>query len=356
MSNGNGWMPLYIGDYLADTMELDAAQHGAYLLLLMFYWRNGPLPVEDAKLAQIARTDPRAWKKTVGPVVKAFFREADGRLHQKRADLELAKAAECHQRAADAREADADRLRRWRQQRRMPEREWSELRAAVFKRDGHVCQRCGSTDDLHCGHILELSNGGQNDLSNLITLCRKCHSKKTAEAKPRNAGETHFKGISDSISKSGRNADEMLSTITETRQGPIQEGETVSKTSNSLPPSMTVGSRAREEAPSNDGLVTLLAEAGVKPPKPGSVGAGAVTAQVNRVAKACAMRIPYAEVRSVEAQLAALQEQPAVVGADVSMGLRWRPTEPIRTPAEQMAALLGCSIAEAEQRFQQRAS
>lgn len=93
MSNGNAeWMPLYIGDYLGDTMELDGPQHGAYLLLLMYYWRNGPLPLDDAKLAQIGRTDIRVWRKTVGPVVRAFFHERDGRLHQKRADKELAKA------------------------------------------------------------------------------------------------------------------------------------------------------------------------------------------------------------------------------------------------------------------------
>ena len=92
MSNDNLWMPLYVGDYLADTMELNAAQHGAYLLLLMYYWRNGPLPVDDARLAAIARTERRAWDREVGAVVKAFFGLENGRLHQKRADLELAKA------------------------------------------------------------------------------------------------------------------------------------------------------------------------------------------------------------------------------------------------------------------------
>lgn len=345
MSNGNGWMPLYIGDYLGDTMELDAAQHGAYLLLLMYYWRNGPLPLDDAKLAQIARTELRVWKKTVGPVVKAFFRERDGRLHQKRADAEIAKAAEAHQRSRDTREADADRLRRWRQQRQLPERGWEELRTQIFARDGHRCQRCGATDDLHCDHILELSEGGNNDPDNLTTLCRNCHSKKTAEARSppkRNGGETHFKGTSDSISKPTRNAGEMsLTRTSQVQPEKKEESKFINKNS------FFQGTPARSER-RDDALEAVLSEAGVASP---SVDPERVVALVRGTKRALEMRIPYGEVRSVEAQIDALKAQPAAVGSEASMGLLWQPHEPVRTPAQQYAELTGCSLAEAEARF-----
>jgi len=66
------WMPLYIADYLADTSHLNATEHGAYLLLIMHYWRAGSLPQEDRFLARIARMTDREWTK-VRPVISAFF-------------------------------------------------------------------------------------------------------------------------------------------------------------------------------------------------------------------------------------------------------------------------------------------
>ena len=124
---------------------------------------------------------------------------------------------------------------------------------------------------------------------------------------------------------------------------------------------------SREQVSVPDGLAELLDAAGIEPPPPlpdepeevpnlidildareadrqALDKAGAVGAQVRRLAKAATMRIPYGEVRSVEAQLAALQPQPQVVGADASMGLKWAPAEPVRSVEEQMAAMLAdCS-------------
>jgi len=40
------------------------------------------------------------------------------------------------------------------------------------------CSRCGTNKDLTADHILSLADGGQNVLSNIMVLCRKCNSSK----------------------------------------------------------------------------------------------------------------------------------------------------------------------------------
>ncbi|CEF54598.1 YdaU family protein [Acetobacter ghanensis] len=95
MSKIKTWMPVYIGDYLADTMRLSTLQHGAYFLLMMEYWRQGPLPDDMDELSAIARADRKAWDKSIWPTLKRFFSKGeDGLLHQKRMDTELGIASE----------------------------------------------------------------------------------------------------------------------------------------------------------------------------------------------------------------------------------------------------------------------
>jgi uncharacterized protein YdaU (DUF1376 family) len=79
------WMPLYVGDYLGDTGHLTTAQHGAYLLLMMHYWRKGELPDDNSQLAKIAKLPLRTWCD-YRPVLQNFFH--DGWKH-KRIDMEL---------------------------------------------------------------------------------------------------------------------------------------------------------------------------------------------------------------------------------------------------------------------------
>lgn len=105
------WMPLYIGDYLADTQLLNAEQHGAYLLIIMAYWKNGgPIPSDESILCTITRMPSKQWRKSRGPVL-AFFREVDGKLVSKRVDAELVRAQK--KRADASRKAQMAAQARW---------------------------------------------------------------------------------------------------------------------------------------------------------------------------------------------------------------------------------------------------
>mgnify|MGYP006921341562 CR=1 FL=1 len=100
------WMPLDIGAYLGDTMRLTTEQHGAYLLILMNYWRHGPPPDDDEGLAAITKMPLAIWKKT-RTKIEGFFRIEEGHWHQKRADEELAKAREITGNRSEAGKAGA---------------------------------------------------------------------------------------------------------------------------------------------------------------------------------------------------------------------------------------------------------
>jgi len=81
------WMPLYVGDYLGDTGHLTTTQHGAYLLLMMHYWRKGELPDDDRQLSKIAKLPLKTWCDYRATLQDFFY---DGWKH-KRIDAELAK-------------------------------------------------------------------------------------------------------------------------------------------------------------------------------------------------------------------------------------------------------------------------
>lgn len=85
------WMPLYIGDYRGDTAHLSAAEHGAYLLLVMHYWQHDGLPDNDEQLARIAAGMPIDEWLAMKPRIQAYFH--DGWRH-KRVDSEIEKAGE----------------------------------------------------------------------------------------------------------------------------------------------------------------------------------------------------------------------------------------------------------------------
>jgi uncharacterized protein YdaU (DUF1376 family) len=86
------WMPIYIGDYLSATSRLTTEQHGAYILLLMDYWKNGPPPDNDNILAQITRMSLDAWSRSRA-ILEGFFEVSDGLWKHSRVERELAESS-----------------------------------------------------------------------------------------------------------------------------------------------------------------------------------------------------------------------------------------------------------------------
>ena len=65
-------------------------------------------------------------------------------------------------------------------------KDWHRQVMEVFERDEFKCRGCGKDmdwayewADVH--HIVKRSNGGSDNLENLVLLCRECHSKNHPE-------------------------------------------------------------------------------------------------------------------------------------------------------------------------------
>lgn len=56
---------------------------------------------------------------------------------------------------------------------------WRHLRRAILAASP-LCVACKAAPATEVDHILPLRRGGTNDLTNLQTLCKSCHSRKTA--------------------------------------------------------------------------------------------------------------------------------------------------------------------------------
>ncbi len=101
MAKTDIWMPLFVGDYLSDTMHLTTEQHGAYLLLMLAYWKNkGPLPAK--RIQSICKLNGDSW--TINrDVVEEFF-DTDltpGKWTHHRIEKELQTALKRRQAAVD---------------------------------------------------------------------------------------------------------------------------------------------------------------------------------------------------------------------------------------------------------------
>ena len=97
------YMQFYVGDYLADTGHLTTVQHGAYLLLMLNYWRRGEaLADDDARLSATVKMTKRVWLRN-RPVLAEFFEVSDGVWRHKRIEKDLKKSGERSSKARESR-------------------------------------------------------------------------------------------------------------------------------------------------------------------------------------------------------------------------------------------------------------
>lgn len=55
---------------------------------------------------------------------------------------------------------------------------WRKLRKRALVRDGHRCRTCGAPAN-EVDHIVNVAEGGSDELENLQALCPPCHRRKT---------------------------------------------------------------------------------------------------------------------------------------------------------------------------------
>lgn len=86
------YMPLYVGDYLRDTNNLNAEEHGAYLLLIFDLWNaGGRLPADPEDLRIRARVSRRRWPAVWYKLAPKFI-ASEGYIEHRRVSAELSKA------------------------------------------------------------------------------------------------------------------------------------------------------------------------------------------------------------------------------------------------------------------------
>lgn len=129
----------------------------------------------------------RQWRDSHADELTAYFRD----YHEANRDRRLQQMAENY---ASDRESYRARERRWRaenpqaeaarrRRRRellaaaegdFSEEEWVHLRSTY----GDCCLRCGSADGITPDHVVPLSHGGSNFITNIQPLCVSCNSAK----------------------------------------------------------------------------------------------------------------------------------------------------------------------------------
>ena len=159
-SKADIWMPVFIGDHLAETAGLNATQYRGYSLLLMLAWRaGGALPDEDDGLAEMARMSAAEWQQNRSKLA-AFFTVADGVWRHERLTEEYERATENQQKKVRA----GNRSAAQRQQNANPspspspsseaEASGADVAAVVFSQGLDWLKRTSGKPDAACRALL----------------------------------------------------------------------------------------------------------------------------------------------------------------------------------------------------------
>lgn len=111
MSKASHWYPRYVGDYMKKTQHLSLVEHGAYAVLMDYYYSNNqPLPASADVLHRVCRAFAPDEQAAVQKILAEFFVLREGRYHNDRADQEIQKREKistCRANAAYAKAAKA---------------------------------------------------------------------------------------------------------------------------------------------------------------------------------------------------------------------------------------------------------
>jgi len=101
------FMPIYIGDYLKDTMFLTTEEHGAYLLMLFACWQYGYIPNKASVICRFTGMSEDAWAVSSDTIL-AYFKQKDGKIFHSRINRELESARAKKKRQSERGKKGAD--------------------------------------------------------------------------------------------------------------------------------------------------------------------------------------------------------------------------------------------------------
>lgn len=104
------WMPMFVDDFTASTVDMTTDEVGAYIRLLCHLWSRGPLPIDEAVICRIAGCKPRTWRSISSRFSPCARDDGTAGLSQTRLEAERFKRSRFeHERSESGRRGAAKR-------------------------------------------------------------------------------------------------------------------------------------------------------------------------------------------------------------------------------------------------------